>query len=213
MQAGDIFGRWTVVEFAGTRTFPSSLDKQWRLWLCRCDCGTERVVLERSLLGGTSKSCGCYNRERSKEVNTKYGVRIDRIPEYAIWKAMKGRCSNPADPAYANYGGRGITVDPRWQNDFAAFLRDVGPRPSPQHQIDRRDNNLGYTPDNCRWATPHQNMTNRRNTQYVGDVPLATLAKEYRIAPQVLRFRILKGWDLERALTQPVRAKRPNRSN
>jgi len=75
---------------------------------------------------------------------------------------MKTRCENPACAAYARYGGRGITVCARWRDSFEAFLADVGPRPSPRHSIDRKDNDKGYEPGNCRWATPSEQNANQR---------------------------------------------------
>ena len=208
---GQKFGRWTVLATAGERTFPSGITTA--MYLCRCECGTERNVQWMSLRNGTSQSCGCLARERSSQRHTKHGATINgRTPEYKVWQAMNDRCHNPSNPRYAAYGGRGITVDPRWETDFAAFLADMGPRPSPKHSIDRRDNDLGYGPDNCRWSLPPTQATNRRNTLYVGEVPLATLGKHYGIPLNTLRFRILKGWPLDEALTKPVRPKRPHRA-
>lgn len=75
---------------------------------------------------------------------------------------MKGRCNRPSHKQFADYGGRGITVCERWQNDFAAFVADMGEKPSRLHSIDRRDNNAGYHPANCRWATKLEQTRNRR---------------------------------------------------
>lgn len=208
IMVGDIYGRWSVIEFAGTKSFPSMPRKKVNLWLCRCSCGIERPVLQSSLLAGTSTSCGCYTIERSKQVNTKHGSTIRKTPEYMVWQAMKDRCNNPNNPRYDDYGGRGITVDPAWEKDFRVFLYDMGLRPSPKHQIERKNNDLGYCFDNCKWALPHENMTNRRNTRFVDDIPLATLAQQYDIPANTLRARVLKGWDLDEALNKPVRFKR-----
>jgi hypothetical protein len=83
-------------------------------------------------------------------------------PEYAVWQAMKDRCLNPNHAAYHNYGGRGIKICPEWQHSFAAFLRDVGPRPSPDLSIDRIDNDGNYEPGNVRWATRSEQTRNQR---------------------------------------------------
>lgn len=87
-----------------------------------------------------------------------------RPPEYGTWNAIKQRCHNPNNPAYANYGGRGIKVCARWRRSFTAFLGDMGPRPADKTSIDRIDNSKGYSPDNCRWATQAEQMRNTRAT-------------------------------------------------
>jgi hypothetical protein len=79
---------------------------------------------------------------------------------------MKDRCLNSAHRSYPGYGGRGIGVDPRWLESFAAFIADVGPRPSPRHSLDRVDNDRGYWPDNVRWATRSEQASNRRRAIY-----------------------------------------------
>lgn len=83
-------------------------------------------------------------------------------PLYKTWSNMVSRCCNEDDSSYANYGGRGIEVCDEWRNSFEAFAADMGIPPSPEHSIDRRDNDGNYTPENCRWATKSQQMRNRR---------------------------------------------------
>lgn len=138
-----------------------------------------------------------------------------RPPEYHVWKALRARCYNPKNPRFEDYGGRGIKVCDRWRHDFSAFLADMGRRP-PGCSIERKNNDLGYDPDNCRWATSAEQMINRRNTRmvdYHGEIiPLATLTKRFKIPANTLRARVLANWDIDEALSMPVRPKAPNNS-
>jgi hypothetical protein len=125
--------------------------------------------------------------------------------EYRSWKMMKSRCGNPNDPAYERYGGRGITVCPRWHR-FEPFLEDIGRRPSPLHQLERVDNNRGYEPGNVRWATPKENQRNKRNTAFIvlsgRRIPLVEAAETAGIPVTTLRHRLDRGWSPERAVAQ-----------
>lgn len=160
--AGQRFGRLVALRDVGSAC-------QQRLWHCRCDCGDEVTVMARSLRSGNTKSCGCWNRERASAAMSRRNIthggahHAHRHPLYQTWLSMRQRCTNPNVNNYHRYGGRGITVCTRWQ-DFAAFLSDVGERPSPQHSLDRIQNDGNYEPGNVRWATRVEQARNSRMT-------------------------------------------------
>jgi hypothetical protein len=127
--------------------------------LCVCDCGTVKDISRNNLIRGGTKSCGCVSvRMRTKHG---YGVRVGRPREYSTWGSMIERCHNPKDRRYKNYGARGIVVCKRWRNSFENFLADMGPKPA-HLTIERKDNNAGYEPSNCKWATYKEQNSNRR---------------------------------------------------
>lgn len=130
-------------------------------WICRCDCGQVTRAFTYNIKNGHTKSCGCLKVDVTKAAKTTHGAR--RSEEYGIWTGILTRCYNKNCRAYDRYGGRGIVVCDRWRHDFAAFLADMGHRPSPRHSIDRYpDNNGNYEPGNCRWATVEQQNRNTK---------------------------------------------------
>jgi len=151
---GQVFGRLTVISFAGTTE-----DRMARLWTCRCSCDGSIVVPTKRLRNGTTKSCGCLQSETTASRNYVHGK--SKTALYNQWTAMHSRCYNQNNPAYPRYGGRGISVHPRW-HDFELFLSDVGEKPA-NMSIDREENNGNYGPDNFRWATGTQQNQNRRD--------------------------------------------------
>jgi hypothetical protein len=150
---GQRFGRLTVIAQA-----PST--NNGVMWMCKCDCGTEKPVLGTSLRAGRTLSCGCYAKDVNAARCHKHGLAW-KTDEYGTWTAMRHRCSNSNSTNYHLYGARGIRVCDRW-DDFALFLQDMGPKPSKKHSIDRIDNDGNYCPENCRWATAKQQSHNSR---------------------------------------------------
>jgi hypothetical protein len=153
---GQRFGRWTVLALHPQRAHSG----RQAMWLCRCRCGAERILLGQSLRRGDSTSCGCFRQEVLKKRNATH--RLSRTRIYRIWTNMKTRCFNPRHRSYADYGGRGITVCDRWRESFSAFYADMGDPPNRFYSLDRIDNNGNYEPDNCRWATPLMQTHNQR---------------------------------------------------
>ncbi len=194
---GERFGRLLVVRSVAR-------DKRGRQsWECRCTCGNTVIVAGSSLTTGNTKSCGCINRERIANLKKTHGLHKTRT--YQAWKNMRQRCLNPKRPDFKHYGGRGITVDQRWDS-FARFFADMGGCP-PGHEIDRIDNDNGYTPDNCRWAKRAVQMANTRRSHKItfkGKTQhLSQWARDLGIDPSTLLWR-LEHWRRDVALTRKV---------
>lgn len=151
------------------------------LWLCKCDCGNETTVSGKDLRSGHTKSCGCFQREVAKDTMSRTGkiygaingtarathghsANNARTSTYITWQNMIQRCTDKAHDHYHYYGGRGIRVCDEWRTNYAAFLADMGDRPSGM-TLDRIDPDGDYGPDNCRWASPSVQRLNRRQPQ------------------------------------------------
>lgn len=132
-------------------------------WLCRCDCGNEKRILGMHLRAGKPVDCGCEYSERQRASHIRHGM--TDTPEWRAWKSMLDRCLNDKHPSWKHYGGRGITVCKRWLV-FENFYADMGPRPESM-SLDRIDNDKGYRPSNCRWASQAEQQNNRRSNVYL----------------------------------------------
>lgn len=201
---GAQFDRLTVIGYAGK---DSGRNTRWR---CRCTCGQEIVAKRPHLMAGRTRSCGCLHDEMVVRRNKSRAIHgLGHSSEYGTWLKMLARCTDPSSSAFANYGGRGITVCDRW-HDFQAFYADMGPKPTPAHTLERKDNERGYSLDNCCWATRQRQNRNRRDTVRLchnGEVlSLPDWADRVGISRSALYQRIRAGWSIDRALTAPARS-------
>lgn len=196
---GDVVGGITLLH-----RLPYDRVKGVSRWMCRCHCGREWAVRSRGM--GAMRSCGCMKRQLLREAGTKHGG--SRTAEYAIWANILYRCSSRRAANYHLYGGRGITVCEHWRLSFAAFLSDVGPRPSPGHSIDRIDYNGNYEPGNVRWATSTEQNNNKRNTTMLSHdgvtLPLQAWALRAGLPAHTIYARLRHGWTVADTLTRPI---------
>ena len=148
-------------------------------WNCLCDCGSPCVIRGARMRDGTTASCGCLltNTEARKGIQRgdgTLGKGDAHRATYATWTSMRARCLSVDHPAYYKYGARGITICQRWLESFESFLADMGIRPFPGAELDRRDNAGNYSPSNCRWVTTKENSRNRRCVRIV-DTPIGLM--------------------------------------
>lgn len=207
-EVGDKSNRWELLD-PDARGGKSG---NARMFLCRCECGTEKLLKPTDFVRERSKSCGCYNREVAKKRATKHGGRKTRLN--AIWANMRARCNNPNHISYKHYGGRGISVCPEW-GDFAKFREwalenGYDSDRAYRQELDRIDNDGDYEPSNCRWVAPRTNRQKTRasrNLEIFGETKsMAAWADDPRckVTYYALRNRVYRdGWDPEEALTTP----------
>lgn len=190
------FGSWTVESVVGV------VDGRMRV-RCLCCCGVRRNVDALSIRSGRSKSCGCIHPALV------HGMTNTRL--HSVWKNMIQRCTNERARNFQRYGGRGISVCSRWMT-FENFAQDMGNPPSVKHSIDRIDNDKGYSPDNCRWATHEEQMRNMRGnlllTHDGRTMCLAAWADERGLTADALSRRLKRGMSVDQALSRPLQQRR-----
>lgn len=204
--SGQKFNMLTAVEYVGRRGKGNH-----PYWLCRCECGNEKVVSLPNLKSGSVKSCGCLprrmNSERMKIRNRTHGLSDTRL--YRIYSEMLTRCNNENHVFYYRYGGRGIKVCEEWSEFKQFYDWAISSGYSDNMTIDRVDNNKGYSPDNCRWIT-QKSQTRNRSTNHTVTVNgethcLSEWAEINDISYNTILSRLRYGWDEERAVTvQPL---------
>lgn len=199
---GQVFGSLRVVAREG------SGGPQGVSWRVKCDCGNEAVKLGKVLRRGATQSCstGCpVFRAKLGARSKKHGMRGH--PAYSTWKNMRQRCRSITKPRYKRYGGRGICVCERW-NDFNKFWEDMGASYRPGLQLERKDNDGNYCPENCVWATRKEQQRNKRNNRIIdtpqGRMLLAEASERSGLCVGTLYRRLELCWPAER-LFDPVK--------
>lgn len=190
---GQKYGRWTILYFEGF--YQNKISK----WMCQCECGKKSIVLRNTLRNGTSKSCGCLQKETVIGIITIHGQASGKCTdEYTAWKNMKGRCAGYSAIGKRFYKDNNVIVCERWLNSFDIFFADMGKRPSKKHSLDRFPNKTGnYEPSNCRWATKKEqagNTIRNRYLEYNGEtLILNDWAKRLNTTYQAIQKRFRKG--------------------
>lgn len=200
-RSGERHGRLLVENYYELRRNKNKLEAWWR---CRCECGAIRIIrghdLDRTL------SCGCWRAQNTRNMRTKHGMY--KSSEFRIWWHMIERCHNPNDHQYPEWGGRGITVCDQWRESFSNFFADVGHRPSRHHSLDRIDNDGNYELNNVRWATRDEQSNNTRRTKLIEwngkTQSVSQWERELGTSQGLIKRRLLKGWSIERAMTEPA---------
>jgi hypothetical protein len=160
LHIGAKFNRLTIVEIIG--------DWRKRQVRVKCDCGIEKVMWWANVVSGKSASCGCFHAEQTSAASTTHGMTKGgkKYPGiYITWINMRRRCADPNNPAFKNYGGRGITICERWTESFEGFFDDMAPTWFKGATIERNDVNGNYCPENCRWIPKGEQSRNTRITK------------------------------------------------
>jgi len=207
---GGRYGRLVVIEYVGNY----SKNRQ-ALFNCLCDCGNQVITRGFSLASGKTKSCGCLHKEISSYVMEKINASGKRAvmpstthgkrhhPLYLRWSTIKTRCTNKKHEHYKYYGGSGILMCSEWSNNFSAFYEwAINNGYEDNLEIDRIDNNKGYSPDNCRWVNKHEQAVNRRNSVFLSDgiveKPLRDWCSEKNVGYKLAHARYKKGWSFNK---------------
>lgn len=196
IKPGERYGRLVVLELVGTNKFGGVVCK------CQCDCGTIKNFDASHLISGKVVSCGCYIKEKARELHTTHGQTDTRL--YKIWTWMKYRCNSPNSKSYSDYGARGIKVCDEWLKfePFRDWALANGYRED--LTIERKDNNGNYCPENCRWATKLEQANNKRTNVFITYNGETHTASEWGrilgVSAKLLRRRKSDGWTDEETI-------------
>jgi hypothetical protein len=214
---GEKYGRLLVLKLERIE------ERSQKYYQCRCDCGKAIVTRGDRLIAGTTKSCGCLQREITKELyKTSLIAHIKHNDShhsphgktailYRKWGSMIMRCYNPNNSGYKRYGARGIIVCDEWRHDYSAFKRwalKTGYRDNAGLSIDRIDNNGNYAPENCRWANAKEQGRNKSINHLItidGETKcISEWAEIYKIKVNTLGERLRRGWSEIKAIKTPL---------
>jgi hypothetical protein len=188
------------------------IKNQSTYWVCLCDCGNRRTVMGTKLTTGRVTSCKPCGKKRISAARFKHGL-AHKTPLFQRWARIQTRCYNKNDPAYHNYGARGIEMCSEWRNNFMSFYTwAISNGWDSELSIERIDNNKGYFPENCKFATVKEQVRNRRVTKTAilngQRKPLAEWCELLNLPYSTINVRLHKGWSDEEALTIPIGGKR-----
>ena len=197
---GKKFNRLLVIKKAGRKNYKV-------MWECVCDCGNTTFVNTFYLINSKIRSCGCLHKEQLIERNTTHNQRHTKL--YETWKKMRDRCNRPNATQYKDYGGRGIKVCEEWDKSFQAFYDwSYANGYDDNLTIDRIDNNKGYYPENCRWATYKEQMRNKRTNHIITyknqSQCISQWCEELNLSYSAVTGRLRRGWSVEKALSTPT---------
>lgn len=194
---GQRFGKWFVIQRAPNRG-------KAVMWECLCDCGTVKIVHGTSLKSGTSTNCGCGRVENHRRTHG-----LTHHPLYKVWQRMKGCTSSPSHQDYPYYGGRGIRMCVEWRDDFTSFYKwAIIHGWEPGLEIDRKNTNGNYEPENCQFTDRIGQMRNTRRTRLITHngktQSVVEWAEETGIRAGTIYNRLNSGWSVEKTLTTEV---------
>ena len=185
---GQRFGRLTVLRQVESKNGATR-------WLCKCDCGNEKIIYKSSLKSRETVSCGCWQRDKM----VKHNQTKTRL--FKIWSDMKNRCYNENNRGFKHYGARGISVCKEWCDDFLNFKKWADENGySDNLTIDRINVNGNYCPENCRWITKYEQRLNKRNTLWINGESLTLYCKRNNLPYKTIWARIKRGKTIEDAI-------------
>lgn len=206
LRHGEKFGQLTVLQDMNTSRSGG------RIWLFKCNCGTEQEIPAYRVVGGKQTCCThCSHNDGQVEEISRLGHTAGRksSPEYSSWQAMKTRCLNEKAANYHLYGGRGIEICSRWQHSFKNFLGDMGKRPDGT-SLDRIDPNGNYEPGNCRWVDAREQRKNVRSRYRVKisfaglDLTIPQWSERLGVSEKTIRNRRSKRQPVEKVLREAL---------